>query len=74
MKNIFTKHLDGIGESYLQHLIKGIIFSFKLVPITVKVFIHAFFTFLFENSASNKIAELNRLLQDRKVHTNSDDS
>ena len=74
MKNIFTKHPNGIGESYLQHLIKGIIFSFKLVPIAVKVFIHAIFPFLFENSASNKIAELNRLLQARKVKTSSDDS
>ena len=45
MKNIFTKHPNDIGESYLQHLMKGIIFSFKLVPIAVKVFIHAFFPF-----------------------------
>ena len=45
MKNIFTKHPNGIGESYLQHLIKGIIFSFKLVPIAVKIFIHAFSLF-----------------------------
>ena len=74
MKNIFTKHLNDIGESYLQHLMKGIIFSLKLVPIAVKVFIHAFFPFLFENSASNKIAELNRVLQGRKVKTSSDDS
>ena len=74
MKNIFTKHPNGIGESYLKHLIKGIIFSLKLVPIAIKIFIHAIFPFLFENSASNKIAELNRVLQDRKVQTSSDNS
>ena len=44
------------------------------MPITVKIFIHAIFPFLFENSASNKIAELNRFLKDRKVQTSSDDS
>ena len=44
------------------------------MPITVKIFIHAIFPFLFENSASNKIAELNRLLQERKMQTSSDDS
>ena len=44
------------------------------MPITVKIFIHAIFPFLFENSASNKIAELNRFLQGRKVQTNSNDS
>ena len=49
-------------------------FSLKLVPITVKIFIHAIFPFLFENSASNKIAELNRFVKDRKVQTSSDDS
>ena len=57
MKNFFTKHPNDIGESYLQHLMKGIIFSFKLVPVAVKFFIHAIFPFLFENSASNKIAK-----------------
>ncbi len=45
MKNIFTKHPNDIGESYLQHLVKVIIFSLKLVLITVKVFIHAIFPF-----------------------------
>ena len=44
MKNIFTKHPNGIGESYLQYSIKGIIFSFKLVPIAVKV-LHMIFPF-----------------------------
>ena len=73
MKNIFTKHPNDIGESYLQHLINGISFFFNLVTIAVKVFIHSIFPFLFENSASNKIAELNRVLQDRKVQSSSND-
>ena len=74
MKNIFIKHPNGIGESYLKHLIKGIIFSFKLVPIAVKVFTHAFFLFYLRIVQVNKIAELNRVLQDRKVQTSSDNS
>ena len=44
------------------------------MPITVKIFIHTIFPFLFENSASKKIAELNRVLQGRKVKTSSDAS
>jgi len=73
MKNIFTKHPNDIGESYLQHLIKGFVFFFNLVTIAVKVFIHAIFPFLFKNSASHKIAELNRVLQDRKGQSSSND-
>ena len=66
MKNIFTKHPNSIGETYIKHLIKGLGFSLKLLSISLKVFIHAIFPFFFEHSASNKVAELNDILQKRK--------
>ena len=65
MKNIFTKHPSSIGETYLQHLVKGLGFSLKLLSISFKVFIHAIFPFLFEHSARDKVAELNDILQKR---------
>jgi len=73
MKNIFTKHPNSIGETYFQHLLKGVSFSMKLILISLKVFIHAIAPFLFENSASDKVAELNDMLQKRKSQINSDD-
>ena len=73
MKNIFTNHPNKIGESYFKHFIKGISFSLKLITISLKVFVHAIFPFIFENSASDKIRELNDILQKRSQKINSDD-
>ena len=73
MKNIFTKHPKAIGETYLQHLLKGVSFGMNLILVALKVFIHAIVPCLFENSASDKVAELNDILQKRKNQINSDD-
>jgi hypothetical protein len=70
MKNIFTKHPNSIGESYMQHLIKGVGFSIKLIVISCKAFIHAIMPCFFENSASDKVAELNDVMQKRKSQIN----
>ena len=70
MKNIFTKHPHAIGETYFQHLLKGVGFSIKLVFIALKVFIHAIFPCFFEHSASDKVAELHDVLQKRKNKIN----
>lgn len=66
MKNIFTKHPNSIGETYSEHFVKGIGFSIKLMSISLKVLIHAIIPCLFEHSASDKVAELNDILQRRK--------
>ena len=66
MKNIFTRHPNNIGESYITHFLKACAFGFKLLFIAFRVFIHAIFPFLFEYSASNKISQLNKDLQQRK--------
>ena len=66
MKNIFTKHPNAIGETYLQHLVKGVSFSIKLLVVSFKVFIHAILPCFFENSASDKVSELNDILQKRR--------
>ena len=73
MKNIFTKHPHKVGENYFQHFIKAVSFSAKLLFIALKVFIHAIFPFLYENTASDNIFELNAMLQKRKDKFNSDD-
>lgn len=73
MKNLFTQHPNKVGESYLKHFIIAIRFSFKLLTISCKVFIHAIFPFLFENSASDSISKLNDVLKKRKERFNLDD-
>ena len=73
MRNIFTKHPNSVGETYLQHLVKGLSFSIKLIFISLKAFIHAIVPCLFEHSTSDKVAELNDVLQKRKKQINLDD-
>ena len=65
MKNIFTKHPNSVGESYFQHCFTACRFGFKLIGISIRVFIHAVFPFLYESGASKRVDELNRILQDR---------
>ena len=70
MKNIFTKHPNSVGESYLQHFVKACGFSVKLILISVRVFIHAIFPFLFAHSTSNRVSKLNDVLQKRSKTVN----
>ena len=72
MKNIFKEHPNSIGESYFKHFLKSCSFGVKLILIAVRAFIHAIFPWCFEHSTSEKIRELNDLLQVRKDSKNSD--
>ena len=74
MRNIFTKHPNSVGETYLQHLVKGLSFSIKLIFISLKAFIHAIVPCLFEHSTSDRVAELHNFLQKRKNSINSDEN
>ena len=65
MRNIFTDHLKSVGENYFEHFLKSFSFGMKLLYIALGAFIHAIFPFLFEHSASDKVAELNDILQKR---------
>ena len=68
MKNIFTKHPNKVGESYLEHFFKACSFGFQLLSIALRAFVHAIFPFFFEYSTSKKLDELHKTLQDRKNH------
>ena len=66
MKNIFTNHPNKVGESYFEHFFKACSFGFQLLSIALRAFVHAIFPFFFEHSTSEKIRELNDILQKRK--------
>ena len=72
MANIFKKHPNSVGETYIQHFLKASGFGFKLLKIAFQAFTHAVFPWFFENSASDQIQELNRVLQERRDSANSD--
>jgi len=64
--NIFTEHPSQVSETYLQHMIKALAFSFKLLAMSCQALLHAFFPFLFVTTVSDKIKGMNDVLQRRK--------
>lgn len=66
MKNIFTKHPNSVGESYLQHFGKALGFSALLFSLSFKALVHAIFPFLFETAVSDRIKILNEGMQKRR--------
>ena len=66
MKNIFTEHPKHVGETYFQHLSKALSFSLKLLLMSFQVFVHAIFPFFYVSRVSDKIRNMNEVLQKRK--------
>ena len=62
---MFTKHPAESGETYLQHLFTALKYSFSLAWASMAVFIHAFFPFLHQNTASSICRDILGDVQDR---------
>ena len=62
----FTEHPSSIGETYFEHFLVAISFSFKLLITSFAAFIHAFLPFFFKTFASKQIKEMNKKLTIRK--------
>ena len=65
VNNPFTRHPHSIGETYLQHMKKAIKYGLRIQLVSLIIFIHATFPFLFEHSASDEIEKINKELQNR---------
>jgi hypothetical protein len=65
MKNIFTKHLNEVDETYIQHMGNALKFSFTFLQLAVIAFIHGALPFCFVNTGSRKVKKLNDLMQSR---------
>ena len=74
MKNIFTSHLNAVGETYFKHFFKAFGFGIKLILISIRVCIHAIFPWCFKHSASDRVNKLHAILQNRKKSTNPNKS
>ena len=66
--SIFTKHPNDIGETYLQHLLQALRYSLTFLFLFVIAFIHAIFPFLFQQTASDILRELNNDVNRRHKH------
>jgi hypothetical protein len=66
MNNPFMRHPSAVGETYIEHMGNALKFSFTFLQLAVIAYIHAFFPFIFVNTGSEKVKELNKLMQNRR--------
>ena len=66
MNNPFTQHPSSIDETYVEHMGNALKFSFTFLQLAVIAYIHAFLPFMFTNTGSDKVRELNELMLKRR--------
>ena len=66
VNNPFTRHPHSVGETYLQHMKKAMKYGLRIQLVSLMIFIHATFPFLFEHDASDEIEKINKELQNRR--------
>ena len=70
MKNILTKHLNEVGETYLQHGFQSMRYSLTFLFLFVIAFIHAILPFIFTKTASCIIQEMSDHIKEREGECN----
>lgn len=65
VKDLFTKHPSASKETYLEHLFTALKYSIRLSWASTAVFIHAFFPFVHQNTASSICRDILGDVQDR---------
>jgi len=65
MNNPFTKHPHSIGETYFTHMGHALKYTMTFTLLFVVTLLHAFFPFLFVNTASKIIKKINKHLESR---------
>lgn len=58
-------HLDGVSETYFEHMFYAFGYGTKMILGGLAAILHAIIPCIFQTTASNTIAELHVKLQDR---------
>jgi len=66
VNNIFTKHPNEVGESYLKHMFNALRYALTFLLLFVIAFIHAILPFLFVRTASDVVCEMSKDMECRK--------
>lgn len=64
-RNLFTRHPGSVGESYLEHMWQAGSFGVRMLALAIVSFVHALLPFVFEETASQAIADLHGRLSRR---------
>ena len=60
-----TKHLKDVDETYFEHMYHALTYAFTFAVLTITTLIHSVIPFLFVETGSKKVSELNKLIQSR---------
>ena len=74
MINIFKKHPNEIGETYIVHFLKAFRFGIRLLVIAFRAFVHGLLPWCYEHTVSDDVKKLNDVLQERKKAIKLDES
>ena len=66
MINIFTKHPEEVGETYLEHMFNAVRFSLTFLLLFVVALIHSILPFLFTKTASCVVQEMAKHMEERE--------
>jgi len=66
VKNIFTKHPNEVGETYVEHGIQAMRYSLTFLFLFVIALIHAILPFLFKKTASDIVCEMSKDMECRQ--------
>ena len=66
MTNIFIKHPKKLGETYLQHMLGAVRYSFTFLLLFFVTLIHSVFPFLFTKTASCVVQEMAKHMEERE--------
>ena len=66
MINIFTKHPEEVGETYLEHMYNAMRFSLTFLLLFVVALIHSILPFLFTKTASCVVQEMAKHMEERE--------
>lgn len=66
LRDLFLKHPDSIGETYIEHFIYAAKTSILTAKISIIIMLHAFFPFICEATASEMISKLSEDINKRK--------
>jgi hypothetical protein len=65
VKDVITKHLRDVDETYFEHMYHALTYAFTFGILFVTTLIHSVLPFLFVETGSKKISELNKHIQNR---------
>jgi hypothetical protein len=56
-RNIFNKHLKDNNLSYFEHMLTAFIYTYKCLIVGIKMLIHAFIPFIFEETGWKELGK-----------------